>query len=253
MGRGMDKSSGRETGRPRRLMMRTESWPVSATEFSMTRSGAGDGACAAAVDRHKQAKTERLSTATCNRRKACALMPASGQASTPAKPPQASNCSIDQAAFLPACTMTSRSSASPAAAQAGPCGNHGGATSASQPPADDSWAKAGSSRLISPTLLRSTRISVKLPRGQPPPGNSASSSGWPLGIVLSGRQASVSPRQTSPLASTSAKATGNGVAFMTVLKRLRGSGRRQCLRWQIRLHPAERLSARSPDFPRSTR
>lgn len=253
MGRGMDKSSGRETGRPRRLMMHTESCPVSATELSMTRSGAGDGACAAAVDRHKQAKTERPSAATCNRRKAWALMPASGQASTPAKPPQASNCSIDQAAFLPACTMTSRSSARPAAAQAGPCGCHGGATSASHPPAADNWAKDGKSRLISPTLLRSTRISVKLPRGQPPPGNSASSSAWPLGIALSGRQASVSPRQTSPLASTSAKATGNGVAVMIVLKQLRESDRRQCLQWQIRPHPVERLSVRSPGFPRSTR
>ena len=98
----MAKSSGRDTGRPRRLMMRTESWPASAAAFSITRNGAGDGTCAAAVDRHKQAKTERPSAATCNRRKAGAVMPASGQASTPAKPPQASNCSMHHAAFLPA-------------------------------------------------------------------------------------------------------------------------------------------------------
>lgn len=172
----MDKASGRETGRPRRLMMRTDRSLSSAAAFTMTRSGAGDGLSAATVDRHKQAKTERPSAATCNRRKARASMFASGQASTPAKPPLASSCSTLQPTLLPAWTTTSRSSATPAAAQAGACGNQGGATSASQPPSVDRWASAGSNRLISPTLLRSTRISVRLPRGQPPPGNSASSS-----------------------------------------------------------------------------
>jgi hypothetical protein len=44
----------------------------------------------------------------------------------------------------------------------------------------------------------------------------------------------VSPRQTSPRASTSAKATGNGWGVMTAWKRPRESGRQQCLRWQIR-------------------
>jgi len=249
----MDKASGRESGRPRRLMMRTDNALPPAAAFNMTRSGAGDGTPAATVDRHKQAKTERPSAATCRRRKARALMFASGQASTPAKPPQASNCSTHQPTLLPALTMTSRSSASPAAAQAGACGNHGGATSASQPPSADKRASAGKSRLISPTLLRSTRISVKFPRGQPPPGNSASSSACPLGMALSGSEASVSPRQTSPLASTSAKATGNGWVFMTVWKPLRGSGRRQCLRWQIQLPPAARRWARNQGFRRSVR
>lgn len=230
----MDKASGRETGRPRRLMMRTDNSPSPAAAFNMTRSGAGDGTPAAAVDRHKQAKTERPSAATCSRRKARASMFVSGQASTPAKPPLASSCSTLQPMLLPALTTTSRSNVTPAAAQAGACGNHGGATSASQPPSADRRASAGNSRLISPTLLRSTRISVKFPRGQPPPGNSASSSVWPLGMALSGSDASVSPRQTSPRASTSAKATGNGWALMTVSRSLRESGRRRCLRWQIR-------------------
>lgn len=172
----MDKASGRETGRPRRLMMRTDSSLSPSAALSMTRSGAGDGTPAATLGRHKQAKAERPSAATCRRRKARALIFASGQASTPAKPPLASSCSTLQATLLPALTTTSRSSATPAAAQAGACGNHGGATSASQPPSADSRASAGSNRLISPTLLRSTRISVRFPRGQPPPGNSASSS-----------------------------------------------------------------------------
>lgn len=185
---------------------------------SAIRNGAGDGVRAATVARHKQAKTGRPSAATCQRRRTRASISASGQARTPAKPPQASNCSTHQPTCLPARTTTRRSRASPAADQAGACGNQGGATRASQPPAADSWASAGSSRLISPTLLRSTRISVKIPRGQPPPGNSTSSSAWPLGMVVSGSAASVSPRQTSPLASTSANAVGNGAAFMTVLK-----------------------------------
>ena len=230
----MDKASGRETGRPRRLMMRTDNSLSPASAFNVIRNGAGDGTPATAIDRHRQAKTERPSAATCKRRKARASMFASGQASTPAKPPLASNCSTLQPTLLAALTTTSRSSATPAAAQAGACGNHGGATSASQPPLADRLASAGSSRLISPTLLRSTRISVRFPRGQPPPGNSSSSSGWPLWMALSGSEASVSPRQTSPRASTSAKATGNGCALMTVSRSLRESGRRRCLRWQIR-------------------
>jgi len=231
----MDRVSGREAGRPRRLRIRTDK-PDSLLPTA-SRKGAGDGLSAAAVDRHKPAKTGRPSAATCKRRKALALIPDSGQASTAAKPPQLNNCSTHQAVSRPARTMTKRSSASPAADQAGACGNQGGATSANQPPAADKPANAGKSRLISPWPLRSTRISVRFPRGQPPPGNSASSSGWPLGMVASGSVASASPRQTSPLASTSASAIGDGKALMTVLKRLRESGRQRCPQWRIRLHP----------------
>jgi len=60
----MDKASGRETGRPRRLMMRTDNALSPSAAVKMTRSGAGDGTPAAAVDRHKQAKTGRPSAAT---------------------------------------------------------------------------------------------------------------------------------------------------------------------------------------------
>ena len=217
------------------------------------RSGAGDGAAAAAVDRHKPAKTDCPSTATCRRRSARASMPASGQASTPAKPPLASSCSRHHATCRPARTTTSRSGARPAAAQAGACGCHGGATSASQPPSPDNRASAGSSRLISPRPLRSTRNSVRFPRGQPPPGNSASSSGWPLGIAASGRPASASPRQTSPRARISTSATGAGAELTTTGKPPRGSARRRYPRWRIRLRPAARRWARNPDSRRSAR
>ena len=211
----MDRSSGRAAGRPRRLRICTDKAPAADAGFNSTRSGAGDGLPAVAVDRHKQAKTGRPSAATCRRRKARASSPASGQAKTPANPPLTSNCSTDQAACRPARTMTSRSGTTPAVAQAGACGSQGGATSASQPPAADSCASTGSNKAISPRPLRSTRISVRFPRGQPPPGNSASSSAWPLGMLASGRLASASPRQMSPRASTAARSTGAGTAFMT--------------------------------------
>lgn len=232
----MDKAIGRETGRPRRLRIRTDK-PLSPLLplSTASRSGAGEGIRATAAGRHNAAKTDCPSDATCSRRKAGGEILSAGQAITPAKPPHPSNCSTHHATSLPACTTTSLSSASPAAAQAGACTCHGGATSASQPPAAESLANAGISRLISPMLQRSTRNSVKFPRGQPPPGNSPSSSAWPLGMVLAGRLASVSPRQTSPLASTSAKTVGNGRAFMRAWKPLRESGRRPPPRWRIQL------------------
>ena len=209
----MGRSRGRAAGRPRRLRIRSAS-PPSPGARAM-RNGAGDGLPAAAVDRHRQEKTGRFPAATWRRRKARASRPASGQASTPAKPPLASNCSQHQAAWRPGRTTTSRSGATPAGAQAGACGNQGGATSANQPPSPDSRASAGKSRPSSPKPLRSTSNSTRLPRGQPPPGNSASSPAWPLGMPASGRPASASPHQTSPRASTAARATGNGDAFTT--------------------------------------
>ena len=208
----MDKLSGRAAGRPRRLRIRTDKPPSPAA--SAIRKGAGDGVAAKATGRHSQVKVGPPSAAACKRRSALASMPAAGQARTPAKPPQASSCSQHQAACWPARITTRRSSASPAATQAGACGNQGGATSASQPPSADNFAKAGNNRLISPRPLRSTRISVKFPCGQPPPGNSTSSSGWPLEMAFPGKLASMSPRQISPRASTSAKACGKAARLI---------------------------------------
>lgn len=171
------------------------------------RSGAGDGATAAEAERQSAANTGRPSAATCSRRKALASSVLPGQASTPAKPPLASKASIHHADSLPARTTSNRSGAMPAAAQAGACGSQGGATSASQPPSEANRASAGRSSVSSPMPLRSTRNSVKFPQGQPPPGSSSSSSGCPLGMHWPGRRASASPRQISPRASTSARAT----------------------------------------------
>lgn len=209
----MLKNKGRDAGRPRRLRIRTDKPPSPAA--SARRSGAGEGVAIVAVDRHKTAKTGRPSAATCKRRRLRTSIPASGQAKTPANPPLANNCSTHHALWRPPCTTTKRSGARPAAAQAGACGCHGGATSASQPPPAESCAKAGNNRRISPNPQRSTRHSTSAPRGQPLPGSSSSSSACPLGIVDSGRWASVLPRQTSPLASTAASGTGCGTAFTT--------------------------------------
>ena len=169
----MDRWSGCAAGRPRRLRICTDRPPVSPA--STKRRGAGDGWLAAALGRHRQARVGRPSTATCRRRRVRAVMPLAGQASTPAKPPLASNCSQHQGASRPARITSKRSGATPAATQAGACGCQGGSIRASQPPARDKLANAGSSKLISPWPQRSTRISLRLPRGQPPPGNSASS------------------------------------------------------------------------------
>lgn len=193
--------------------MRTASPAGSGARSS--RSGAGDGEVAALTVRQRPAKTGRPSTATCRRRKARASISVPGQARMPAKPPQASNCSRHQGVWRSARMTIKRSGTRPAAAQAGACGSQGGATRASQPPSADRRASAGKSRLISPKPLPSARNSTRLPRGQPPPGSSASSSGWPLGMAGAGKLASVSPRQTSPRASTSARASGDGTALMT--------------------------------------
>ena len=206
----MDRWSGRAAGRPRRLRIWTDR--PSAAPASTRRRGAGDGRPATAVDRHRQARVGLPSAATCRRRRARASMLLAGQASTPAKPPLANNCSQHQAASRPARMSSKRSGTTPAAAQAGACGCQGGSIRASQPPACDKVARAGSSKLISPWPQRSTRISVRFPCGQPPPGNSASRAAWPLAMAFSGRPGSASPRQMSPLASTSAR--GNGTALM---------------------------------------
>lgn len=185
---------------------------------SVRRKGAGDGVTAVAVDRHRTEKMDCPSAATCKRRNIRVSMPASGQASSPAKPPLFSNCSTHQAACLPGWITSRRSGATPAAAQAGACGSQGGATSASQPPSPDSRARAGSNRPISPIPLRSLRISVRLPRGQPPPGSSGSSSGWPLGIVLAGKPGKASPRQMSTRARIAARDGAPEILPMTWLQ-----------------------------------
>ena len=209
----MDKSSGRPAGRPRRLRMRTDRPFRVAARAS--RKGDGEACVACADGRHRQAKVARPSAATCKRRRPRASTPWSSQSRMPAKPSQASNCSPHHAACFPARMTTRRSSDSPAAIQAGAFGTKGGSTSASQPPSADRRARAGRSRVSSPRPLLSVRISVRQPRGQPPPGSSASSSGWPLGTASSSSPAMLSPRQISPLASTSARTSGNGAAFMT--------------------------------------
>lgn len=167
--------SRRDAGRPRRFSMHTAR--PSSPPDNVRRKGAGDGLAARWLGRHSTVNIACPSAATCKRLSARASTLASGQASRPAKPPLFNNCSIHHAACFPGRTTSKRSGAIPAAAQAGACGIQGGATRASQPPAADSLDKAGRNRLISPMPLRSTRISLRQACGQPPPGNSSSSTG----------------------------------------------------------------------------
>ena len=210
----MGRISGRAAGRPRRLSMRKLKPPSPAA--SAMRSGAGDGLPAVAVNRHKQAKTGRFSAATCKRRKARASRPASRPGQDAGKA-AAGQQLLQAPCRLPAGThddqpFRNHPGRRPGRRMRQPGRRHQRQPAACRPTIAPS---AGSNRLSSPRPPRSTRNSVRLPRGQPPPGNSASSSGWPLGMVASGRLASVSPHQTSPLASTSARAIGNGAALMT--------------------------------------
>lgn len=191
------------------------SWPACA--LRPRRSGAGEAVCAAAGERHKQARAGLPSAATCQRRnvRASSVRPGfSGQARTAANPRLVNSCSMHQAASAAGWRISRRSRAIPAAAQAGAYGRKGGATRANQPPLAERRAKAGMSRLNSPMPLLALRNSLKQARGQPPPGNSASSSAKPLGTAAWGKWARLSPRQISPRASTSARAAGSGCLLM---------------------------------------
>ncbi len=115
--------------------------------------------------------------------------------------------------FVPAGgrTTSRRCSAIPAAAQACACRPYGGAMRSSQPSSAQSRCNAGRRRAISPWPQSSQMSSVNAPRGQPPPGNSASSSGKPLFTAGSAKLAPAPdrwpPRQRSGRESTSLKET----------------------------------------------
>lgn len=209
----MGKRKGLVAGAPRRFRMRTDR--ADSVPCTARRKAAGDAWPAEAVDRHRQAKTLRPSTANCRRRSRCGSMAGTDQARMAENPSLASNCSRLHRKSCPGRTITRRSSAIPAADQAGAKGRKGGANRASQLPLADRRASEGNNRLSSPHPCCSVRISVRQPCGQPPPGNSASSSGKPLGKTPSGRLARPLPRQTSPRARTSSRATGEASALTT--------------------------------------
>ena len=181
---------------PRRLRRRTIS--CSPSPSSARRNGAGDGWLAQAAGRKTKSSVRLLSAANCRRRSALACTSGS-QATTAPTPSAASERSQAQTASRPGALATSkRDKSRPYACSAGACSGCGEATQTSQASSSlDSRARAGSSRLSSPMPRCSGRISVRPPRGQPPPGNSRSSLAKPVGTPGSGALARASPRQTS--------------------------------------------------------
>lgn len=181
---------------PRRLRKRTISCPPSPS--SSRRSGAGDGCPAQATGRKTKSSVRLLSAASCSRRSAL-LCTSGSQATTAPTPSAASERSQAQAASRPGALATSkRDKSRPYSCSAGACSGCGEATQTSQASSSlDSRARAGSSRLSSPMPRCNGKISVRPPRGQPPPGNSRSSSAKPVDTPGSGALASASPRQTS--------------------------------------------------------
>jgi hypothetical protein len=152
-----------------------------------TRKGAGEGVMPLAAGRHRQAKVDRPSAATCKRRKArhrCRLPARPARRQTHRKP------AIVRNTRRPAGRPTDHQ---PLQRQTPPLPRPAHAAARAAPPAPASHRlpttgpTPAATKLISPRPLRSTRISVKFPRGQPPPGNSASSSAWPLGDGFSGK------------------------------------------------------------------
>ena len=105
----------------------------------------------------------------------------------------------------------------PQAAQAGALSSCGGATSKDQRSSSPNFPSAGIKRAHSPNPVLSTRISVSVPRGQPPPGNSASSVGKPLETAGTGVLAKRLAHQISGRASTSLSETAAFIAFLFLM------------------------------------
>lgn len=230
-GRKTLRNSVRAQGGPRRLSRSTPSVPSGPAE-SASRRGAGDAAACSLDGRKRKASVSWPAAATCRRRTWRASMRAP-QPSTQPKAPLASACSSAHSAPLcRAGVMTaSRARSTPNAASAGPLGRNGGATSSDQRPSARIRASVGirrdnspmpTSRLaveveeITESATASLRISHSAPRGQPPPGNSASSMAKPLASVGRAAEASWSAHQTSARARISSSETvaANAVAFL---------------------------------------
>jgi len=163
---------------------------------SFKRSAAGDASSILRMERNRIPSDSPASAASCKRRRALESACAS-QASTTLAVPARSACSTAQSpsCALRGCTMSTRARLTPARASAGAYGTCGGATNTSQRSSSVARASAGMSRESSPIPSRGITISVSAPRGNPPPGNSASSPGKPEGSACTGGAAS--PRQMS--------------------------------------------------------
>ncbi len=186
--------TGAAKGGPRRLSRCTFSVSV---PCNSSRNLAGDDSLRVANVRNTNNSDVCCCAARFRRRSA---MPGAwgSPASTAATWLQCSACSAAhrRAAGLSACTHSSCGLGSPQAARLGPKGWSGAPTNTTGPlRICTACTSAGSSNCQTCCSGRGCSTSIRLPSGQPPPGNCASSAAWPLDRVVSRAWASSCARQ----------------------------------------------------------
>jgi hypothetical protein len=151
----------------------------SSAGLSASRNNAGDESCARARGPTITKRVSDACAARCNRRKADVLR-CCAQKISPPQLPVRKICSADHNASAVDCAFTcsSCSSGSPIYPRPSPFGICGGCSKAiGRLPAT---LRAGRRSLISPTPGCCTSRSMSAPTGQPPPGSSADSAGYPV-------------------------------------------------------------------------
>ena len=148
---------------------------------SKRRSAQGDDSARARAGRNRKA-TVSLPAAATSRRLTWRASMRGAQHSTLPRAPLARACSAaHKASFVRLGETTmSRARSIPDDVQAGACSACGGATSSDHFSWPERRVSAGIMSEHSPMPTRSDRTSVSVPRGQPPPGSSASSAAKPL-------------------------------------------------------------------------
>lgn len=226
-------------GGPRRLSSVTPSVPRGPA-LSCSRKAAADASLCARPGRNRKARVPLPATALC-RRRTCRASACVAQHSTMPSAPLDKACSVVHSASCGRSGETSarRARPMPAAAQAGAWQACGGATSSIHLSSASMRVSAGSRNEHSPKPLPSARISVSAPRGQPPPGSSASRRAKPLGMPGRAAPARVLPRQTSGRIRTSSKETALCISVSP------------CVGRRLARAEKERVSLPGGDEPRS--
>lgn len=146
---------------------------------SASRKGAGEASRAAAACRNTKKRADPLCAARFSRRSASART-CDCQSKTTAHVPARSTCSAAQSASAVrgAGKQTKRAGSTPQYARASGCSVCGGWISTIGLPA--ARASTGTSSRSSPIPVCCASSSTSAPAGQPPPGSSADSAGWPV-------------------------------------------------------------------------
>ncbi len=160
---------------PRRLNTSTDNCPLAAARHNR-RSGAGEDSWRATAGRNTKLKPSPAPAANCRRRRWSGLACGSQHS----KAPKLALLSICSAAHrrspgLSDCTSNSRRTSTPACARAGAKTWCGGASKTMVSPAAAKRDNRGANRRNSPSPCCAHSNSVNVDGGQPPPGNSRSS------------------------------------------------------------------------------